>query len=612
MKKVKYLAAYEVKAWEEEQNSKSKIRSFFAGVRKFALTAEDEKKYEEQISRRNRKYVYLMPYVSQEIKKATHQFATVKHERGRIFASDGSLLAGNDTVYSIAFLRKKFPSNETLRNEQISKVLQILGISDTAYDSEDSSKKVTKYGKLVNGSKNWIPVGYADSTQYMKLKKLKLDCLDADPSQKRSHPGNLAVDVLGIADYKMINNKRRREYGFGGQSGIEKVFEEDLMSREEEVDVQEHPENSVSGTAENAPRDIYVTIDRNLQQAAQDIMSEWAKKIRSELGLLIVQECDTGRIVALATTKQKPGQNVFAENVYEPGSTLKTITYAALIETKVATDETSVEVGYNAKKIGWEWRKGKFITDDHDSDTPSIDLKKVIAVSSNIGTAKLAKKLLKGENLHHFHELFGFGKKTGIESPVESKGLMAPLKKYKSDLSLLLTSSYGYGIAVTPVQLVSAYSAMVNGGLYHSPYLVDRITDRDGKTTRLIERPEPVRVISEETSAKVRNVLRGVMENGTGKDIKVDGYILAGKTGTADRLKGKEYAGGTNALFAGFFPYHKPKYAILAIFEAPEYAYRYGSKSPLPVYAEMSKRIAEIKHIPPDNPSALVKKGKKK
>lgn len=591
------LSAYEVRAWEEKEDSKSRLRSFFTWLRKKTLSVEEENLYERRLSSRSKTYVHLMPFVRNKIDKVNHPFVTVRHDRGRIYSSDGVLLAVNDAAYDVAFRRSKFPTDMALRNEQIDKVLGILGV-DRNYKMSNAKGALSIQARL-DGNKKRIPLATATREQYEQIRKLRYDSVDMEYKLARTHPLGIAEDVLGVANY--LGGDRGNP--FVGLSGIEKSFDEYLVSRDEEIDRQEHPELVVSGTPENAPRDVYVTIDRNIQEAAQDIMSEWGRKIRSDLGMLIVQECDTGRILAMASTKPKPGQNVFAENAYEPGSTLKTITFAALVDSKAATEDTPVEVGRYGKAVGWEWKRGKVIHDDHDSpNEPVLSLRRVIEVSSNIGTAKLARNVLGAERLYKYLEAFGFGRKTGIELPIESSGLMFPLKKYKTDPSLVITSSYGHGISVTMIQLASAYSAMINGGVYHQPSLVDRVTMKDGRLDYLPEREEPRRVISEESSAKVRKVLRGVMENGTGKEGKIKGYILAGKTGTANRVSGKGYKDkSANSFFAGFFPYKNPKYTIIAAFDNPEREYRYGSKAAMPVYVEMVQKLIEMNHIPKDN-----------
>ena len=593
-KKIEYferLPAYKVKNWEELEDSKSKLRSMFTQIRKYALSASEEAEYENKMYKSEKRYVYLMPYVYKKIKEVKHPIKNVNHERGRIYSSDGSLLAGNETIYDIAFLRDKFHPDKNIRESQIRKILEIVGIK---YD-DPKDEKAAEIKKSLKGKDNWIPIAYKVSSDlFKKLRKLNYECLGARKIHIRIHPLNLALDTLGDVKYK-DNNKL---------FGLEQVFDIDLHSRVEEVDKQMHPELTEKGTSENAPKDLHLTIDRNFQKAAQEIMESWNKAIRKNekksFGLLIVQESNTGRILAMASTKETPGQNLFVQNAYEPGSTLKTVTFAALIDSKTAKETDYVHIGLG-KSNPWQLKNVK-IHDDHDwPNEQDMTLRRVIELSSNIGTGRFVQKL-GAEKLYQYYEALGFGKQTGIELPLETSGVLHPLKLYKRDITQLVTSSYGHGIMVSPIQLISAYSAMINGGTYYQPYLVEHISDRDGNVVMFPEHKEPVRVFEESTSAKVRSVLRGVMENGTGREIKLDGYILAGKTGTANLKKGKGYADKeANALFVGFFPYEHPKYTIMAIFDHPEKDYRYGSKSALPVYAEMVSKIAEIKHIPKDN-----------
>ncbi len=599
LKDTEYITSHQVKQYDEEQDKKSRLRSFFTWIRKSALTEEEEKEYERTLSRRNKKYVHLMTYVRNEIDRTTHPMETVRHERGKIYSSDGTLIAGNEIVYDIRLNRDKFPPDPEKRDELIDKTLKILGI-DRSYRLNRKSATV---GERLASSQKGIPLSSADREQFAKLKSLKtrekFDAINYNPRISRSHPGNIAVDTIGVANYR--GNDMRNE--FTGLSGLEKKYEEYLGATEEEIDILETPELALNGTDENAPRDLYVTIDRNFQKAAQEIMAAWEDKVHPDAGMMIVQECDTGRILAMATSKPTPGQNLFVENAYEPGSTLKTVAFAALLDSKSATENDIIHVGAGKSE---PWKLKKFwIRDDHNHpEEPDLSLRRVIETSSNIGTGKFVLTKMNAARFYPYLEALGFGRRTGIELPGESAGIMRPLKKYKEDVTLFVTISYGHGISVTPVQLVTAYSALINGGLYNRPSIVDRVAYRNGETDFIPEKEDPVRVISEETSAKVRKVLRGVMDNGTGKDTKIKGYILAGKTGTAMRTKkrgGGYIEGSNNALFAGFFPYKKPKYTILVIFDHPEKKlHGFGAQSALPAYANMVRKIIEIKHIPAD------------
>lgn len=589
-----YLPGYKVRAWEEKEDAKSKVRSAFSWVRKHLLTSAEEEVYQKRLGGRSKHYVHLMAYVKKEAMRTSHPMRKLLHERGRIYSSDGSLLAINQMVYDVALLKKNLPNDEQIRAKQIKQILDILEV-DLGYKQNPKSLTI---GQRLNSKKiKRVPITTATQEQYLKLKKLKLDALDFEPRFARMHPNDLAIDTLGIANYR--ENDRRNP--FVGLSGLEKTFDEYLISREEEIDIQENPELIHIGTDEKAPRDLHITIDRNLQQAAQEIMHNWDKKIKPDIGLLLVQDCNTGKILALASSKRTPGQNYFTQTTYEPGSTLKTITFAALIDSKRASENEIIHVGAG-KSEPWKLKRF-YIRDEHDHpEERDLSLRRIIETSSNIGTGKFAMEKLSAEQFYSYLQAFGFGEQTGIELPEESKGKLHSLKTYKNDITLLVTTSYGHGIAVTPIQLLTAYSALVNGGLYRKPYLLDNITLRSGMPEVINEQEAPRRVISSETSAKVRNVLRSVMEKGTGKDVKIDGYILAGKTGTAMRVKNGVYSEGVNnALFAGFFPYHKPQYTILVIFERPEdKLYGFGARSALPAYAEMVQKIIDIKHIPRD------------
>jgi len=237
---------------------------------------------------------------------------------------------------------------------------------------------------------------------------------------------------------------------------------------------------------------------------------------------------------------------------------------------------------------------------DHEPES-TLTLSGVIERSSNIGTGKLSLKL--GiKNFYLYVKSFGFGMKTGIGFRGESAGILRDMDKYT--ITDLAVGSFGHGLAVTPLQMVGAYSAMANGGILYTPHIVDRITEYDGNTTYKSETEAIRRVIKPETSERVKKILLSVVDKGTGKPAAIQDYAISGKTGTANKINpvtGKYMKGQNVASFCGFFPYQKPAYTVLVVMDNPRTKV-YGGESAAPVFSELAKRIITLKGIEPDRP----------
>ncbi len=219
-------------------------------------------------------------------------------------------------------------------------------------------------------------------------------------------------------------------------------------------------------------------------------------------------------------------------------------------------------------------------------------------LSSNIGAGKIAVEL-GAKNLFYYIKAFGFGTKTDINFNGESKGNVLPYNKWtKVDTA---TKGYGYGVAVTPIQLINAYSTIANGGVLMQPHLIDRIEYAGGKVEKLSKPVKIRRVLREETAHTMTKVLESVVEAGSGKRARITGYNVAGKTGTAEKLsKEGGYAKRSHiASFCGFVPANDPQFTILVVLDNPA-KYTFGGTAAAPAFKEIAERLLALKGIAPD------------
>ena len=339
--------------------------------------------------------------------------------------------------------------------------------------------------------------------------------------------------------------------------------------------------------------DIHLTLDTSIQYLAEKELEATINKVRAKAGVAIVVEPSTGEVLALVNyppfnpnqfSKQSSEQkrNRAVTDSFEPGSTFKTILAAAALEEGVVgkDDLFYCEMGKYAYA-------GKTIHDTHPHGW--LPFSKILQVSSNIGFTKVAEKL-KRERYFRYIEKFGFGQVTGIDVPGEVPGLLRKVESWSAiDLA---THAFGQGIAATPMQMVMAYAAIANGGFLMRPYLVRRVVGPKGEIL-LENQPHVVRrVISEKTSRLLGSMLKEVThEGGTGTMAKLEGFEVAGKTGTAqkaDLIHGGYSAGKRIASFVGFVPADAPKLVALVLVDEPE-ANVYGGIVAAPVFRNIAR-----------------------
>jgi len=348
---------------------------------------------------------------------------------------------------------------------------------------------------------------------------------------------------------------------------------------------------------------LHLTIDKNIQYIAEKELEATVREQRARAGTVLVLEPQTGKILAMASQPDF-NPNAFAKfgpanyrnraiaDSYEPGSTLKVFLAAAALNEKLFHPGDRIDCEHGSYRVG-----GKTIHDHHPYG--KLTLPEVIKYSSNIGAAKIGKRLER-ERLHRYLTDFGFGEPTGIELPGESRGLLrAPEDWFEVDLAAI---SFGQGLTVTPLQLATATAAIANGGYLMRPFLVEQVDDGNGQLLRKIAPRLERQVISSEVAAKVAGMMIGTTDDdGTGTLAAVPGYQVAGKTGTAQKVD--PVTGGYSvdkrlSSFVGFVPAENPRLVILVMIDEPKEK-TYGGLVAAPVFARIAGQALTQLQVPP-------------
>ena len=394
-----------------------------------------------------------------------------------------------------------------------------------------------------------------------------------------------------------------------GVSGVERAFDEELRGR----DGYERYERSASGQqiplgeTESEPAvdgdTLHLTVDRDLQWKAQEAIAAKVAETGALNGTVVVMDKEQ-RVLAMASapsvdpadrsrTTGAQLNNTAVTEVFEPGSTAKVVTLAAALEEGVAEPGSKFVIGESLT------RKGKDFRDSHVAPNPNLTLAGVIAQSSNIGTI-LAGEEMDEQTVYDYERKFGFGEKTGLPLPGESAGLVYPPEEY-TGATQRFTVLFGQGLSVTAVQATSVFATIANDGVRVQPSLVQGWTSPDGSYTPAAE-PTSTRVVSGTTARTMRDMLQAVVgDEGTAAQAGIDGYLVAGKTGTAQRYNDecRCYSGYT-ASFIGMAPADDPQLIVGVFLQAPTRTY-YGGAAAGPVFKDVMTYALNQRRIPPSS-----------
>lgn len=471
-----------------------------------------------------------------------------------------------------------------------------------ALDSEDVKKKLSKKGDAYEILKHKVVDDVADA-----VRALDITGIHFAPEDRRYYPEpGLGGHLFGFVGPK--DNQQR------GQYGLEGYFDELLRGKEGSLRLETDAIGTLIPVGENRVTqavdgsDLILTIDRTVQLMACDKLKKWVVQHGADGGSLIIQDPNTGAIRALCATPDfdpakygESGIRVFNNpalfSPYEPGSVFKAFTMAIGLELeKVTPDTTYNDTG--SVKIG------SYTIKNSDGKAHGVQtMMDVLDESLNTGTIFVARKV--GiEQFRKYIKAFGFGSLTGIDLDTETAGNVSSLDQKNSDI-YVATGSFGQGITVTPIQLITAYSALANGGKLMKPYVVDEIVKPD--KTVIKTSPKVIRqVISPRTSDLIGGMLVNVVRKGHGKHAGVPGYFVAGKTGTAQvpRKDGRGYEqNNTIGSFAGYTPVQHPAFVMLVRIDHPRDV-QWAESSAAPLFGEMAQFLLQYYEVPPDDKDA--------
>ncbi|HWW23068.1 MAG TPA: penicillin-binding protein [Edaphobacter sp.] len=467
-----------------------------------------------------------------------------------------------------------------------------------------------------NASRNFAWVARrVDQDTATRVRELNLKGVYFQKEFKRFYPNNdLAAQVLGYVGTD--------DTGLGG---LERQFDDDMHGTPGHVLTALDAKRHVLGSEENQPmpgENLVLAIDANIQYIAERALDAQMEKMKAAHGTVVVQDPHTGQILALAISPRfNPNdqrhmdasvlKNLAVSDVYEPGSTFKLLTYAAALDAAGVQPTDIVDCQGGALTM-----YGRTLHDDRsDGHLGQVTVQYALEKSSDVGAAKMALKL-GNQKFYDYMRAFGFGDRSGIELPSETRGLLRNPKKW--DATSILSLAIGQEIGVTPIQLVTMVSTIANGGVYMPPHVLLESTDEmkgDPRLKPIAFRPAnqlPAtlpdgahRVIKEISSAKMRMMMQGIVTEGTGRKAALNGYSAGGKTGTAQKIDPATRTYSHTKLvasFAGFAPVSNPAISVAVVIDTPTVGTRYGAETSAPVFAEVAQQVLEYLGVPHDQP----------
>ena len=530
----------------------------------------------------------------------------VEAKRGVIYDRNGKELATSTTCYTLWVWPAQFTAGKTAAEiKEMS--AEIAGIVDK--DSEKIEAGVTKEQYMVALAK------YLDKETADKIRALKYTGLEISAATKRNYPlGSFASHVLGS-----VNDDNQ------GRTGLELQYDEYLSGvsgrwvRNHDISGNELVEGREEYHEAKDGLNVVSTLDEAIQHYAEKAIDEGMEKTGAKRIMCLIMEPETGDILASTVTPgfdpnnatvptdekiaeeyekaknktevlSKMWRNPIVSDTYEPGSTFKLITASSAIEEKAITTTETFSCNSRITIAGvtlhcWSHR-------DHGTQT----IKEAIGNSCNPVLAKVASKMGK-TTFYKYLDLYGITEKTGVDYPGEAGSIVQSLENVGP--VELATIGYGQGISVTPIQLLTAVSAIGNDGVLMQPRYVKALTDSDGKVVKDYEPVTVRKVLSSKTASEMRSIMEYVVSEGGGGNAKITGYRIGGKTGTANKVENGKYGENYYSSFIGMAPMDDPKVSILVIVDSPKGSY-YGSIVAAPIAKSILSDVLRYMNITPE------------
>jgi cell division protein FtsI/penicillin-binding protein 2 len=498
-------------------------------------------------------------------------------ERGVIYDHNGAVLAVDEWDYRLGVSPSILTDAEELAT-QLSPVLQIPR-GQLLEQMESSQLYVVLASRISSETADTIrELDYGDEVQL-------------DPLPRRFYPqGNLMCHVLGFVDFD----------GMGG-AGVEGYYQGELAGEAASATVPISPLRRQTTVMAREGADLTLTIDRSVQYTVERHLKEALAEYGAVSGSMIVMDPRTGAIIAMAAepcysandfseTEPSLFYNPLVSAVYEPGSVMKLVTMAAALDSGTVTPDTTyndtgaIAVGGH---VSYNWDRGAYGT---------VDMTTLLAHSLNVGAATIAT-WMGPTTFYDYFQRFGFGRPTGIDLFSEEPGLMPLPGSGEWQESFIATNAYGQALAVTPLQMISAISALANNGYLMQPYVVAEVRDENG-----VHRHEPT-VLSQAIKPETAAIMTTMAVTAVQQEVQealVEGYTVAGKTGTAQIAEPFGYhPTDTIASFIGWLPADDPEIVVFVKLDRPQTA-PWGSMTAAPAFSKLAKELVVLLDIPPD------------
>lgn len=517
----------------------------------------------------------------------------VPAKRGEILANDGLPLVANKEAFLL------FASLPEIKDE-------INKVADTLAPLLDEENVSTMAGllkeRLGRNDLVWVPLKHKISRETKKqIESLNLSGLGFEEEQDRSYPeGSSSAHLLGFVGSD-INGTGKGYFGLEGYYDLELKGRPGLLRREKDASGKPILIGDVEREKERDGRTLLTTLDRTIQFLIDEKLKDGLQRYGAISGSVVVMEPQTGAILGMASL---PGYdpesyasfnkslypNPVVASSYEPGSTFKVLIMSAALNEGVVKPETRCDQCSGPRVISdytiKTWNEKYF---------PESTMTEVIQHSDNVGMVFVGEKLGK-EKMVSYLEKYGFGKPTGIDLEDEASPRLRPTNEWKPiDLA---TTSFGQGIAITPIQMIRAVASIANGGKLVTPFLVQKVITESGETE--IKPKQSEEILKSSTTMMMTEMMVNAVEEGESKWAKPKGYRIAGKTGTAQiPVAGHYDKDKTIASFVGFAPADDPKFVMLVTLREPTSS-PWGAETAAPLWFNIAKEIFTYYGIQPN------------
>jgi cell division protein FtsI (penicillin-binding protein 3) len=547
---------------------------------------------------------YLQVTQASKLQKQAQQQQTLKTKpfvpRRPIIDRNGNVLAIDRQVYTLYAHPKLFKHTKAEIAAKLAPLLPIKASAGNTVETELLQKfNLAESGTIITDS---LPQEVADRVAAMQIKYSPVDGLELVRQQQRFYPQQeLAADILGYVD-----DERK------GQAGVE-YSQQNLLERSmpsipfsRSIDGNWVPDGLSAGFVQFDDLKLQLTIDSRLQRAARIALKEKMEKHGAKRGTVIVMDARNGELLSLVVEPSYDPNKYFnfgleryknwsVTDVYEPGSTFKAINVAIALE--AGTIKADSVFNDEGRLFMDKWTINNSDYQKAGARGPST-VTEILKYSSNVGMVHIMRTM-KSSLYYQALEKIGLGQTTGTDLPFEVASQLKKREQFINSRVEVATTAFGQGFSITPIQLVQLNGALANGGKLVTPHVVRGLFDREGQAYWQLPRSLPKQVFSPETTKQVLEMMEKVVDGGTGKAAQIDGYRIAGKTGTAQKAS----AGGGYSKkaiitsFVGIIPVESPRYVVLAVIDEPQGGS--GGTVAAPIVESVMEALISIEKIPP-------------